>query len=344
VSAGHGNDRVLAVDGGGAKTDLALLDSSGTVFSFVRGGGSHVHYLGVEGSIDVVAALLESAAARAGLDPRTRPLAKSAYVLLAGADLPEERFAIQTRIDELDWSLGMVVDNDTLALLRAGTDRGWGIAVVCGAGINCLGIAPDGREARFLSLGPLSGDWGGGRDVGMAALSAAARSADGRGPRTVLETSVPAHFGLTGPLELARAIHMRRISESRLGELAPVVLAASDEDPVAAGIVDRLTDEVIALARAAVQRLDLARSDAEVVLGGGILRSIAPRVVQSIAAGVRDVAEGARVLVSPSEPIVGAALLALDAVGADTTTKDRARAELNAAVAGVEAEPAATSP
>jgi N-acetylglucosamine kinase-like BadF-type ATPase len=177
----------------------------------------------------------------------------------------------------------------------------------------------------------------------MAALAAAARSVDGRGPRTVLETSVPAHFGVTGPLELARAIHLRRIPETRLGELAPVVLAASDDDPVAAAIVDHLTDEVIALARAALQRLELTRSDVEVVLGGRVLRSVPSRVVEAIAAGVRNVASRARVLVSPSEPIVGASLLALDAVDADAAAQNRARAELDAALAGVHAQPAATS-
>ena len=343
MTAGDSHARVLAVDGGGAKTDLALLDSTGLVLSFVRGGRSHVHYLGVTGSIEVVEALLERAVAAAGLDPADQPLASSAYVLLAGADLPEERSAIQARIEQLEWSTHLVVDNDTLALLRAGTDRGWGVAVVCGAGINCLGLAADGREVRFLSLGPLSGDWGGGGDVGMAGLSAAARSVDGRGPRTVLETSVPAHFGLTDPLEVARAIHLRRIPETRLGELAPVVLAATDEDPVAAGIVNRLADEVIAFARAALNRLELTRADADVVLGGRVLRSVAPSVVEAIAARVGDVAPSARVVVAPSEPIVGAALLGLDALGADATAKERARAGLHAAVADVQPEQAATS-
>jgi N-acetylglucosamine kinase-like BadF-type ATPase len=159
----------------------------------------------------------------------------------------------------------------------------------------------------------------------------------------VLETAVPAHFGLTGPLELARAIHLGRIPESRLGELAPVVLAASGEDPIAARIVNRLADEVIALARATLHRLELTRADADVVLGGGILRSVAPSVVEAIAAGVAEVAPRARVLVAPNEPIVGAALLALDAIAADSSAKDRARAELDAAVTDAQAEPAATS-
>ena len=83
---------------------------------------------------------------------------------------------------------------------------GWGVAVVCGAGINCVGVAPDGRHARFPALGWVTGDWGGGHDVGIAAVSAAARSEDGRGPKTTLEEVVPAHFGFTTPSELAEAI------------------------------------------------------------------------------------------------------------------------------------------
>jgi len=31
------------------------------------------------------------------------------------------------------------------------------LAVVCGAGINCIGIAPDGRQARFPALGEITG-------------------------------------------------------------------------------------------------------------------------------------------------------------------------------------------
>jgi N-acetylglucosamine kinase-like BadF-type ATPase len=330
---------VLAVDGGGAKTDLALLDSAGGLLSLVRGGGSSPHYLGVQGCVGVLESLLESAIARAGLGPRERPLASTAHILLAGADLPEERSTLHTRIQQLNWSERLVVDNDTLALLRAGSDRGWGIAVVCGAGINCLGLAPDGREVRFLALGPISGDWGGGADVGLAALAAAARGADGRGPRTVLETAVPAHFGLSEPLDVSRALHLRKMPMARLGELARVVLAVCDEDSVAAGIVRRLADEVIAFARAALHRLKLTGADPDVVLGGRLLRAVSPSVVEAIARGVQELAPNARVVVSPSEPIVGAALLGLDALASDASAHARARAELDAAVGNVARNP-----
>jgi N-acetylglucosamine kinase-like BadF-type ATPase len=330
---------VVAVDGGGVKTDLALLDTSGALLSLVRGGRSQAYYLGVEGCVEVLESLLDEALAQAELGPLERPFAATAQVLLAGVDLPEDLAALRSRIEQAGWTGRLVVGNDTVALLRAGTDRGWGIAVVCGTGINCLGVAPGGREsnpreARFLSFGPVSGDWGGGTDVGLAALAAAVRSADGRGTRTLLEHAVPTHFELSDAFAVARAFHLDELPMARVGELAPVVLAVCDEDPVAAGIVRRLAEEVIAFATAAVGRLELSRADPDVVLGGSLLKAVPPSVIETIAREVERMAPDARILVAPSEPIVGAALLALDAVGADGSATSRARAELDAALAG----------
>jgi hypothetical protein len=120
---------------------------------------------------------------------------------------------------------------------------------------------------------------------------------------------------------------------ARLGELTPIVLAASESDSVAAGIVERLADEVTAFARAAVRRLELGDADPDVVLGGRVLRAVSPGVVETIAGGVEQVARRARVVVARSEPIVGAALMGLEAIGADQRAQARARAELDAAVA-----------
>lgn len=324
---------VLAVDGGGVKTDLALLSASGTLLAHVRGGRSQFHYLGVEGCITVIEGLLRTALERAGLDADSRPVLASARLLLAGIDIPEELDALHAGLERLHWSDDLVIGNDTEALLRAGTDRGWGVAVVCGTGINCLGLAPDGRDARFLSFGLVSGDWGGGGDLGLAALAAAVRAADGRGPRTALEVAVAEHFGLADPLAVARAVHLEEVPAFRLGELTPIVLATREDDAVAAAIVQRLADEVVAFVHAALRRLDLLGGDPDVVLGGRVLRSVAPDVIETIERGVHAVAPAAGVIVSPSEPIVGAALLGLDAVGANDAARARARAEIDAATA-----------
>ncbi len=327
------SDLIVAADGGGRKTDLALVRADGSLVSLVRGGSSHAHHLGIEGSVQVLEGVLEDAIARDGLGRLERPFAAVGCFLLAGADLPEELPLLRARIERLRWSERLVVDNDTVALLRAGTDRGWGVAVVCGTGINGIGIASDGREVRFPSLGQISGDWGGGGDIGRAALGAAARSADRRGAKTELEEAVPEHFGLAQPLDVARALHFAELAPERLAELAPVVLATAEHDAVAAGIVERLAEEVVAFARAAIVRLNLGGSDPDVVLGGGVLRAVSQNVIETIARGVRQFAPDARVIVSASEPIVGAVLLGLDAVRADRHAAARARAELDAAAA-----------
>ncbi|HKT45617.1 MAG TPA: BadF/BadG/BcrA/BcrD ATPase family protein, partial [Gaiellaceae bacterium] len=177
----------IAVDGGNSKTDVALVREDGEVVATARGGGSSPQHLGVEGSLAVIGALLDQV--RDGLP------VDAAELLLAGVDFPAEEQAVRAGIEERGWARNVSVDNDTFAVLRAGTDAGWGVAVVCGAGINCVGVAPDGRQARFRALGWTTGDWGGGAEVGREAVWAAARSEDGRGPKTVLERLVPAHFG-----------------------------------------------------------------------------------------------------------------------------------------------------
>ena len=318
---------VLAVDGGNSKTDLALVRTDGEVLGVARGPLSSPHHLGLEGCVAVLEKLLGEAGGN--LDGE---IVDVGVLLLAGIDFPDEESRLQEAVEARRWSRRTIVGNDTFAVLRAGTERGWGVAVVCGAGINCVGVAPDGRHVRFPALGDISGDWGGGLDVGMAALGAAARGEDGRGPRTSLERLVPAHFGLEAPHELVRAIHVGRFSQREVTELAPIVLAAAADDAVAAEIVDRLAVEVVALARAALTRLDLLEEPAHVVLGGGLLQSGDVRLLRTIEAGLREVGPQLVVDAAVSPPIVGSALLGLDDLGAGPAAQERLRRELGEAV------------
>ena len=327
--------RALAVDGGNSKTDLVLVTEDGAVAGFARGPASSPQYLGVEGSVNVLAETLEQAVG--GMQNGT--VADIAELLMAGVDFPSEEAELRAAVEKRGWADRVLVGNDTFAVLRAGTERGWGVAVVCGAGINCVGVAPDGRHARFPALGPTTGDWGGGYDVGLAAASAAARSEDGRGPRTSLERLVPAHFALDTPSALAEEIHRGAIPMSRLAELPPVVFAAATDDAVAAEIVDRLASEVVALARVAIERLDLAEEPVEVLLGGSLLQKGDGRLLDAIGEGIHRVGPTIAVNRASSPPIVGAALLALDELGASPEALSRAREEVGKAAQSAERMP-----
>jgi N-acetylglucosamine kinase-like BadF-type ATPase len=324
------SDRVLlAVDGGNSKTHVALAREDGALLALVAGPLSSPHRIGVGGCVDLLERLVAGAAAEAGIELP----ADAGRVLLAGIDLPGEEEALQAALDERPWARNLRVGNDTFAVLRAGTDRPWGVAVVCGSGINCVGVAPDGRHARFPALGQITGDWGGGYDIGLAALYAAARAEDGRGPATTLERSVPAFFGLETPQQVAEEIHAGRIPERRLERLAPTVFAEAARDRVAAGIVERLVREVAAMARVAIERLGIEREPVEVLLGGGVLQNGNGPLIDCIAASLQTLGPSISVRRTDSPPIVGAALLALDDLGADPSAQARLREELGAAVA-----------
>jgi len=125
---------------------------------------------------------------------------------------------------------------------------------------------------------------------------------------------------------------------ARVTELAPVVVSEARSDSVAAGIMDRLADEIAALTRVALERLSLTGEAAEVLLGGGLVHAADGPLVEAVAARVHAIAPDANVKSTSSPPIVGAALLGLDELGADATARDRVRRELGARFAQIRRE------
>ena len=319
---------VVAVDGGNSKTDLALVRADGSVLSLVRGPLSSPHHIGLDGSLTVLRDLWSRATAEANLKRTNGPIAAIGRLCMAGVDFPAEERALQEHVTALGWATHTSVANDTYAVLRAGTDEGWGVGLVCGAGINCVAVAPDGREVRFPALGEITGDWGGGRDVGMAALGAAARSADGRGPKTSLEDAVSAYFGLDTPEAVAEAIHVGALDGRRIVELPRLVFAEAAHDAVAAGIVERLALEIVALVRASLTRLDMTQEHVQVALGGGVARNLDERAIEQIEAELHEVGPHIELRPTSSPPVLGAALSALDQLGADAEAHARVRIEL----------------
>lgn len=320
---------VLAVDGGASKLDAALLRADGTLLGAARIGTGAAGGSGSETHMRQIEEAATAAAEDAGLRPDHTPIAQLGVYCLAGADFPSDDRRISGWLGHRRLTATDLVRNDCFAVLRAGTDRTWGVGVVCGSGMNCAGVAPDGRITRFPALGPISGDWGGGLDLGQAALWYAVRGEDGRGERTTLQRLVPAHFGLRLPRQVVQALHVGGIGEDRLREVAPLVFqAAMEGDSMARKIVERQADEVVAMAGTAIRRLRMSKLDVDVVLGGGVFRADDPAFFDRIREGLHRVAPGARVTVLSAPPVVGAALMGLDRARGVRAAHARVRAAL----------------
>lgn len=325
-----GDDLVIAVDGGGSKTDAVALALDGTVLARFRAGASTAF----PDTMAKSAAVVDDVITGVLRDLGDRRLIQT-NVYLSGLDTGEEIEAFRLEVSGLPWSVGadgapVVIDNDMFALLRAGTLASDAIAVVCGTGINCVGVRADGTHARFLAWGAISGDWGGGASLGEMALWHAARAWDGRGAATTLVERIPAHFGLPGVRDVIDRFHLGIFSMTRLAELVPVLFAASDAgDSAARSVVDRQAEEIVDMVSSAAGRLDLIDADIPVVLGGGVLSAGNPRLLDAIAQGLGERLPRATPTIVRERPILGAGLAALESAGVGSAVLVRARRALH---------------
>jgi N-acetylglucosamine kinase-like BadF-type ATPase len=313
---GDGGARlIIGVDGGNSKTELLAATTEGEVLALVRGGGSNSHAVGAHGTAGVIARLV----ADAGVDA-----ADAAVFFLCGADVPSDIAELEAAIEPHGWARRTRVDNDTFALLRAGSDADVAVAVICGSGINCVGRAGD-SVARYPSLGWETGDWGGSEMLGREAIFLAARAEDGRGEPTELVEVVRSHFGAATVADVGADVHYRRRTHAEVGALAPLVVAAAPHDPTAAALVERLAREIALMVERAFR--DLGVDEGDVVLGGGMLASGDGPLHAAVLA---ELPRGARAIVLRDPPVLGAALAALDDAGADEAAKSRLREAVRA--------------
>ena len=323
---------VLAVDGGNSKADVALVGSDGSLLAAVRGSTISHQVVALDEAARRLRALVDLVRDGAGIGQDVAlPVAVHC---LAGADYPEDVAALRRAFGAAVPADDVLVLNDTFAALRAGASRPWGIALICGQGINGAAVGVDGRRRRFAGVGDIAGDWGGAGSVGMAGLAAAVRARDGRGPRTALEQTIPAAVGLRRPDAVTHAYYAGRLDERRVGELAPTVFAtAMSGDPVARSIVDRLADELIVMAAALARRTGLVRAEPEVVLGGSVFRTDDAAFHERLASGIDARIPGARIVRLSAPPVLGAALIGLElrrpGHDLERTVVDRAHADLD---------------
>jgi len=301
----HDEVAILAVDGGSSKTDAVAVRADGKLLGHGRAGPSNYQLVGIDHAMDTIGEALRAALASAGLPFGDHPLSATGVYCLAGVDLAVDEERLGMAIAHRGWTRTDLLRNDTFAVSRAGTTSSWGVGVVCGSGMNCAASGPDGSTVRFPALAELSGDFApGGSWLGVRALGLALRAGDGRGAPTALRHRVPEHYGLPDAESVLSAVYTGSIDYGRLFELAEVLLDA------------------------AITRLQVADTAVEVVLGGGIFETRDGGFQSRVESGILAVAPRARVRRLTAPPVLGAALLGLDALGAGEDAKARIRRAL----------------
>lgn len=306
----------LGVDGGGSHTLALVADGSGRILGRGLGGPANLHAVGEEAAQGALRTAIEQALSAAGSQGGRVAVA---CLGLAGVGRAPERetFERWAAAEDLARHVRVVVDCDLV--LAAGTPHSWGLALIAGTGSIVWGRDPAGRCARAGGWGYLLGDEGSGYAVGLAALQAVVRAADGRGPVTTLTEAILAHWGLPEAQALVGHVYRAAVPRREIGFLAPLVEAAAEEGDAAAQEIVRTAGDDLARALAAVARsLALAGEPIPLALGGGLLvrgRLVAQRALEA----ATELGLALRPVTRVGQPALGALRLAQGEVAVDGT-------------------------
>ncbi|MEP6944753.1 MAG: BadF/BadG/BcrA/BcrD ATPase family protein [Acidobacteriota bacterium] len=245
----------LGVDGGGTKTNIALMDEAREVVAEGSGGPSNPLRVGVETAVANIAKALDAACDSGDI---SRGDIVAGTLGLAGvrrADIRErvrESFIIRYRIRNIH-----VVTDADIALF--GTTLGQaGLVVIAGTGSICLGVNDAGERAMSGGWGPVAGDEGGGRGIAGEALHRVAKASDGRGAPTILSDRAAEYFRASNVENLIGAIYAPQMDNSRIAGFARLVTeAAEDGDKIAIEILNDAGRELGTAAVAVIKRLGL---------------------------------------------------------------------------------------
>lgn len=270
---------ILGIDGGGTKTVAWLArcdftnksDVTNTMKIIGRGrsGSSNVRGVGFETALDHLNQAVERAFADAELSQVT---VASACLALAGAGREVERKRIRTWAEQCQLASKLTVVDDALPVLYAASPDGIGIALIAGTGSLALGQNANGDRARCGGWGSLLGDEGSGYQISLAALRAAVRAEDGRGPSTQLLERLLDHHGIASASELIPILHADPNNRIMIASLAPLVFdVAASGDPVATQIIDQASTDLAEMAKTLADRLDMSTQPCSLAGTGSVL-------------------------------------------------------------------------
>ncbi len=304
-------DYILGIDQGLSNTRAAISDTEGNILGYSRANGACHSSSGMSVAMKFVAEASQGAIINAGISP-------DKIIILAagmtGADFPDEYILLQKNLLNLGICQNIIVKNDCIIALKAGTRANFGAIVIAGSGSNCAVISPTGEE--FIYHYFVENSLQGGGAISRKILDAIYRSFTCRIPETSLIVRVLEQSGYMDVESLLRADVENKISmENRLA-LVPVVFdEAGKGDWVSSQIIIEMAREFAQLVKGGMHKLNMQDMGIEIVTSGSIFKSRYPLLLTTFSDEIKSFSPGSTVVNARYEPVVGAILIGIEKSG-----------------------------
>lgn len=299
----------LGVDVGATKTHALVADDNGQVLGFGQAGSGNHEVVGFEGFKAEVSSATKQALEQAGL--RLEQIT-AAGLGMGGYDWPSQRQPHLQALAEIGYQMPLEIANDAVIGLLAGASEGWGVAVVAGTSNNCRGRDKNGREGRITGNGPWFGEYGGGIELVVRAMTMVSYAWIRRGPPTALTEAFMKLTGTKNAAELIEGVVMGQVDYGAHWALTVFETAAAG-DVVAREVIEWSGKELGELACAVIRQLDLQAEPVEVVQTGSLYQGGA-LLTEPMRQTVLQTAPQARMVRLEAPPVAGGVLLAMEQI------------------------------
>ena len=309
----------LGADLGATKTHTLIVDETGRALGFGESGPGNHESVGYDGMFQSMKNGMEQALRAAGLKKED---ITGAGFGVAGYDWPSEASITAETIRRLGLNAPFTFVNDAVPGLVAGAEEGWGVVVVSGTGSNCRGWDREHkREGRVTGHGVLMGEGAGGTELLHRSMQLIGYAWSKRGPMTALADAIVKYIGAKDLEDLMRGY---TTYEFEIGaEAAPIVFrVAAEGDPVAQELIHWAGCELGEMANAVIRQLEFENLAFDVVMTGSMFEGGA-RLIKPMRETIHKLAPKARLVRLTAPPVLGAAMLGMEAGGIAITPEIR---------------------
>ncbi|MDV2582248.1 N-acetylglucosamine kinase [Alkalibacillus haloalkaliphilus] len=298
---------VLGIDGGGTGTQAVVADDHGTVYAEVTVGPTNPNAVSREQLKATASHMFNQLKEQNG---EAFDQVELVFAGMSGSGDSEKSKLVESVFAECLPNRRVIVANDAINALYAGTYGEPGIVQIAGTGSITYGINEEGEASRIGGWGYLFGDEGSGYAIGEAALRKVFHTHDRKTDAYNLVDKVSAYFQVDVVPDLVPAVYESISPREKIASLSRVVFEAYDEkDPHATQIVEQAADD---LARSINTMLnEHFQQHQTVILAGGLFKreDVLPELLKS------RIPSSSQLKLLKREPVMGAVDAALKQLG-----------------------------
>lgn len=301
---------ILAVDQGASKTSVLLVSGNGRILGTGNSEGACHFTMGLKKATDAIVAAASGALEEAGMSVGDISAVSGG---LAGANWPDEIEMLENEMKRIFKVDNVSIWNDCVVALRAGTDADDAIVLCSGSGMNSAVFLGGRLHAVYNNYVELMDQ--GGEALGGRVFKTVFQSHMQVIHPTSLTKRVMEYFGYEDMDSMLLAYQRNQLTKP-LKDLSIMLFEEADrDDHEALEIIYSYGKSISKYVTSAIKKYGVDPGNCTAVMSGGVFKAKNPLLFEAVCAHIHRKYSNLKIQQAKYEPVVGAALMALDKLG-----------------------------